>query len=443
MTEDKFTQYEAFAAREWPSDLGLWKNLLLGFIANMRLNIAAGAPETPMGEYMLDMFARIARARLEGKPLIMHPFNYGPELFYAMDLEPLMQEVFSVGLAPFHLNEPYIDLANQMGYGDNPTLCNAQRPLIATHLNGDAPKVDLLFYLSAPCNSLATTYQVYEHMTGIPTFTMDIPYWSHDPASPYYEEKTLDYMKAQYKDMIFWLEKQTHRSFNPDRFQETMARVNQCRGYIMEFNDLLKTVPCPVNSMESFSNYLTMVLAGGTEDSVRMTKWFRDYAAENVRNKKAGVPGEKLRIAWPYTHTFFDRDLFPWIEEKFKAVVIMDILGFYNIPPHDISTLEKCFDSLALGTLDFSMIHTCRGPAEFYIDYLLRFVEDYRIDCVIIPMQFACKHAYAITKIAAEAVRREADIPVLIFGCDPYDSREVPAEEIRGKIEEFITEIVL
>lgn len=443
MTEDKFTKYEQFAAQEWPSDLGLWKNLLLASIANTRLNLEIGANETPMGEYLIDMFARIAKARLEQKPIIMHPFNYGPELFYAMDLEPLMQEVFSVGLAPFHLNEPYIDMANQMGYGDNPTLCNAQRPLIATHMNGDAPIVDLLFYLSAPCNSLATTYQVYQHMTGVPTYTMDVPYWSYNSASKYYDEKTINYMKAQYQDMVSWLEQQTNRSFDQEKFQQTMKLVNQARENVMDFNDLLKSVPCPVTSMESFSNFLAMVLAGGTEDGVRLTKWFRDYAAENVKKGVAGVPGEKLRIAWPYTHTFFDRELFPWIEEKFNAVVIMDILGHYIVPPHDTSTLDKCFESLALGTLDFSMIHTCRGPAEFYIDYLLRFVEDYKIDCVIIPIQFACKHAYAITKIMAEAVQREAEIPVLVFGCDPYDSREVPQEEVRGKIEEFITEIVL
>lgn len=86
-----------------------------------------------------------------------------------------MQEVFSVGLAPFHMNEPYIDLANQMGYGDNPTVCNAQRPLIAAHKKGDIPKVDLLFFTSTPCNSLSTSYQVYEHMTGVPTFTLDPP----------------------------------------------------------------------------------------------------------------------------------------------------------------------------------------------------------------------------------------------------------------------------
>ena len=58
-------------------------------------------------------------------------------------------------------------------------------------------------------------------------------------------------------------------------------------------------------------------------------------------------------------------------------------------------------------------------------------------------MQFACKHAYSITRVAAEAVREQTGIPVLIFGCDPYDSREVTSETIREKISEFITQVVI
>jgi hypothetical protein len=121
----------------------------------------------------------------------------------------------------------------------------------------------------------------------------------------------------------------------------------------------------------------------------------------------------------------------------------MDILGYYPVLPHDVSTIEKCYESLAMGVLDFSMIGTCRGPAEYYTDFVLDYVKDYKIDCMIMPMQFACKHAYSITRVAAEAVREQLEIPSLIFGCDPYDSREVTSEEIRSKISEFLTQVVL
>jgi len=434
-----YNKYKKLGRGNWGKDLSMWKMMYMGILYQRK-----DEEFTTILELLFNIFLDLPKARKEGKTIIMHPFNYGPEIFHAMNLEPLMQELFSVGLAPLHLNETYIDFSNKIGFGDNPTLCNAQRPLIGSFMQGAAPIPDLLFFLSTPCNSLAMTYQVFENLAKIPAFNMDVPYWAYEQqASEFYDDKTVEYMVKQIKDLISWLEQESKQKLNYENFQQTMKNVNQAREYILEFNELLKTVPCPMPSQAGFGNYLAMVTRGGTDDAVKATKWLRDTAVENIKNGIAGVPDEKIRIAWPYTHVFFDADLLTWLEETFKAVVIMDLLGFYQVLPHDTSTIDKCYESLALGTLDFSMVGTCRGPIEYYIEFLLNYVKDYKIDCVIMPMQFACKHAYAMARVTSEVVREETGIPVLIFGCDPYDSREVTSEAIRTRISEFLTQIVL
>ncbi|MFX0027963.1 MAG: 2-hydroxyacyl-CoA dehydratase subunit D [Candidatus Hermodarchaeota archaeon] len=438
MDEETFQKYKKLGRGGWGKDLTLWKTMYMGFV-----NQNKDEEFTPFTELLLDVFLSIPRARKEGSPIIMHPFNCEPPLFHAMNITPLMQEIFSVGLAPTHLNEFYIDLTNKIGYGDNPTLCNAQRPLIGSYMQGAAPIPDLLFYVSTPCNSLAMNYQVFQELTKLPTFNMDIPYWNYEQSNEFYDEKTIEYMIAQTKDFKNWLEKETKQKIELDKLQQAMIWINEARNNVLEYNELLKTVPCPVPSISSFGNFFTMITRGGTYDAVKVTKWIRDTAAKNVKDGVAGVPGEKLRIAWPYTHVFFDQELLPWIENTFQSVVIMDLLGYYPVLPHDVSTIEKCYESLAKGTLDFSMIGSCRGPAEYYVDFVLNYVKEYKIDCVIIPMQFACKHAYLITRIAAEAVREQLGIPTLIFGCDPYDSREVTSETIRTRITDFLTQVVL
>ena len=438
MDDEVYMKYKKLGRGNWGKDLSMLKMMYMGL-----LNQRKDEETNPILEMLLDYFLKIPKARKEGKPIVMHPFNYGPELFYAMDLVPLMQETYSVGLAPLRLNEPYLDITNKIGYGDNPTLCNAQRPLIGSYIQGVAPIPDLLFFLSTPCNSLAMTYQVFEQLANIPTFNMDIPYWSYDQSSEFNDDQVIEYMINQIKELISWLEQQTKQKLNIEKLQETMRKVNQAREYILDFNELLKTVPCPVNSQAGFGNFLSMVSLGGTDEAIKSTKWLRDSALDNVKKGIAGVPDEKIRIAWPYTHIFFDGDLLEWLENTFRAVVIMDLLGFYQVLPHEVSTTEQCYESLAKGALDFSMIGTCRGPVEFYIDFLLNYVRDYKIDCVIMPMQFACKHAYAMARISTEAVREETGVPVFIFGCDPYDSREVTSEAIRGKIFDFLTQVVL
>ncbi|MFX0081671.1 MAG: 2-hydroxyacyl-CoA dehydratase [Candidatus Hodarchaeota archaeon] len=438
MDTETYLKYKKLSRGNWGKDLSMLKMMYVGLLNQMKDEVL-----TPINEMLLNYFLAIPKARKEGKTFIMHPFNYGPEIFYSMNLVPLMQETYSVGLAPLHLNEPYIDLANKIGYGDNPTLCNAQRPLIGSYMQGVAPIPDLLFFLSTPCNSLAMTYQVFEQLANIPTFKIDIPYWTYGKVGEFNDDKVIDYTINQTKDLILWLEQKTKQKLNLKNLQETMIKVNQARQYILEFNELLKAVPCPVNSQASTGNFLSMVGCGGTDEAVKSTKWLRDNAAENVKNGVGGIPDEKIRIAWPYTHIFFDGNLLTWLEKTFQAVVIMDILGFYQVLPHDVSTIEKCYESLAKGTLDFSMIGTCRGPIEYYIDFLINYVKDYKIDCVIMPMQFACKHAYSMARVSIEAVREETEVPIYVFGCDPYDSREVTSESIRGGISNFITQVVI
>lgn len=433
-----YDEYKKKGRGSWGKDLKIWKTMYNAF-----LNAAKEEEINPFTEILLDIFLSIPKARKEGNPIIMHPFNYEPELLLTMNLTPLMQEIISVGLAPFHLNEPYIDFTKQVGYGDNPTICNAQRPFIALLMQGAAPIPDLLIYTATPCNSLTMTYQVMQNLTKIPSFSIDIPYWSYNSANEYYDNKTIDYVINQSKNIITWIENNTQQKFDEIKFQQTMTSLNQAREYVLEFNELLKAVPCPVPSITGFGNFFTMVTRGGSPEAVKTTKWFRDTAAENVKNGVGGIPDEKLRIAWPYTHVFFDQELFPWMEQTFNAVVIMDLLGHYKVLPHDVSTIENCFRSLAKGMLDASMVGTLRGPIEYYLSYLLNYVKDYKIDAVIFPVHFACKHVYAMARVASEAIREETGVPSLIFGCDSYDSREVTSGEIRSKISEFLTQIVM
>lgn len=438
MDPELFKEYKKLGRGNWGEDLAIWKVMYTAFLSPLR-NVEL----TPFNEMLLNIFLDLLKARKEGKPVIMHPFNYEPELFFAMNLAPLMQEIISVGLAPFHMNQPYIDFANKVGYGDNPTICNAQRPFISLAIQRAAPIPDLLFYLSAPCNSLSMSYQVYQNLTRIPSFNIDIAYWAYNRENDYYDEKTVDYMINQSKNCINWMENKTKLKFDLENFQQTMDWCNQARGYVLEFNELLKAVPCPVTSQTGFGNFMTMVTRGGALDAVKTTKWMRDIAAENVKNGIGGVPDEKIRIAWPYTHVFFDPTLLTWIENTFNAVVIMDLLGHYKVLPHDTSTIENCFQSLAKGTLDASMVGKCRGPIEYYIEYMINFIKDYKIDCAIFPMHFACKHVSLMGQVTSEAIKEEIGIPTLIFGCDSYDSREVTSEAIKGKISDFITQVVI
>ena len=173
MDEELYKKYSKLGRGNWGKDFTLLRTMYFGYLQLMK-----DEDFTPVVELTLNVYLDLLNARRKTAPIIMYPFNYGPELFHAMEIAPIMQEMFSVGLAPSHLNEFYLDFTNKIGYGDNPTLCNAQRPLIGSLMEDAAPIPDLLFFLSTPCNSLAITYQVFEHLTSVPTYNVDIPYWA-------------------------------------------------------------------------------------------------------------------------------------------------------------------------------------------------------------------------------------------------------------------------
>ena len=164
MSKELLEKYTKLGRGSWGKDLAIWKTMYKGFLGMAKsergfLNAGESEGLNPFIEMLLNAFLEIPKARKEGIPVILHPFNYEPELFFAMNLAPMLQEILSVGLAFVHMNEPYIDYINKIGYGDNPTICNAQRPFISMVMQEAAPIPDLLFYLSTPCNSLLASYQ--------------------------------------------------------------------------------------------------------------------------------------------------------------------------------------------------------------------------------------------------------------------------------------------
>lgn len=85
MEANRFKKYEEISTREWPADLGTWEKLFLANVAMHKGNAALGMPYTPIPELILDMFARIGRARAGNEAIIMYPFNYQPASFMRWD----------------------------------------------------------------------------------------------------------------------------------------------------------------------------------------------------------------------------------------------------------------------------------------------------------------------------------------------------------------------
>ena len=386
------------------------------------------------------------KAEAEGKTKLMYNFCIPPELIYALDAYPMCQEVGSVALSIVgRQHVKYIDLAEANGISQEQ--CNAQKVWIGAIMANEVAKPDGIVYASQPCDSTNILYQVIQNWYKIPTYTLDVPYWAHNPESKYYDERTVPYFAKQIQGVFPWAEKNFGLKYDPEKLKQVMALSNKARETTLEINELMTAVPAPLPSMTTFTTYMTLTTSAGTQDCVDYCQWTRDKAADLVKRKTGSLwemyeKEEKFRVVWIYIPIFWELLLYDWMERKFGAVTVMDLMGYNLAQPTDLSSEDSIFEGLAKTVLDIPMGAQSRGPAEYYLDYLFHIVKKYKADCAIYGGHMGCKHSWGIANLLKEELYKQTGIPTLLFEVDTLDPRKVDDKVIREKIKTFFTELM-
>ncbi len=388
-------------------------------------------------------------AEEKGTPIAMYNFCVPPELFYAGGVYPLCQEVGSIALtlanSTVHMN--YIDKAEESGLQREQ--CNAQKIWIGAMLQNEAPKPDFMVYASQPCDSTNILYQVMSKFYDVPTFTYDIPYYHYDEKNEFYDERVTPYCADQVRDIVKFIELHGKTEITLEKLKETIGYSNEARNYALETMELLKHKPNPLPSLAPVIMYLTLMVASGIPEAIHYAKWCRDtandrikrgvgYISENYRKKE-----EKYRCFWVYIPIFFDPMMFTWMEQKFQVTTVLDMLGFQQMQPVDLSSEDKMYEGLAHAIMEMPMARQSRGPMEYYLDDVVRIVKDYDIDFCIWAGHIGCKHSFAIAALMRRLIEEKTGVPTMIFELDSMDSRNVNSKTIKKKITDFMNDIIL
>lgn len=388
----------------------------------------------------------VYRAEADGQKKIMYNFCIPPEIIYALNAYPLCQEVASVALSVVgkqHMQ--YIDFAEENGI--SPEQCNAQKVWIGAMMKNEAPKPDGVVYASQPCDSTNILYQVIQNWYKVPTYTLDVPYWHFDETNKFYDERTLPYFTEQVKGIIPWAEQNLGLTLDTDRLKQVMALSNKAREYTLDINELMTAVPAPLPSMTTFSTYMTLTTSAGTQECLDYIKWTRDKAADMVKRKTSPLQEmyqteEKFRVVWIYIPIFWELLMYDWMERKFGAVTVMDLMGYNLAQPVDTSSEDTIYEGLAKTILNIPMGDQSRGPVEYYLDYLLSLVKKYKADCAIYGGHLGCKHSWGVANLLKEELYKQTGIPTLLFEVDTLDPRKISSKVVRDKIKTFFTEVL-
>jgi hypothetical protein len=94
------------------------------------------------------------------------------------------------------------------------------------------------------------------------------------------------------------------------------------------------------------------------------------------------------------------------------------------------------------GVFDTPMVRQAIGPADGFVNDLVRIVRDYRIDVVVWPGHMGHKESLAAVGIMRETCR-ELGVPFLDLRVDIFDKRYTTPDEIKEKFSRFFSGLAL
>jgi len=384
-----------------------------------------------MTKRYVDHHNEIIRCVEEGKPFIASYFASAPEIYAAMDIPwyTFLTPAFTGALFP--TMEGDIDGSERFFGKDYCTILRIAGYYIAEDL---APLPTAIIALLHPCDGTTMLHQVMalsENWRNVPMFGCDPPYWE--------DERSIGYYAGELKRMASFITEHTGHKLDIDRLREVIEESNKEYELWQEYNELRRAVPCP-HGYGIGMNVFGVVENLFVGDPVG-TAWLRQLIAEAeklVREKSGKVENERIRLLWfDVVSLGSSFDLFPWLEQEWGAVIVMDMFGYTPYTAIDTSSEDSMFRGLAKRALcDVPMVRQARGVADNFASDIQRIVKDYKIDCVIWPGHMGHKDGSANVGIMREACR-EIEVPFVHIGMDLFDKRYTTLDELKDKFSQF------
>ncbi len=385
-------------------------------------------------ELLADYYQAIYKAKEEGKPLAWINFGVPSELFYAMDIVPVVVDVFTGMLASTGKATKYIDIA-EAHVPDY--ICSNNKTFLGAVLSGDVPIPDVFVHPSNPCDSNLATYPVLAEYFNFPYFCIDMPYFKTALSAPFVADEL--------RKLVSLLEEITERKLDIDKLKQAMEYSNTAHEYILKSNELRQAVPCPYSSLESISEYGIVLSLAGTPQLADYCKRRYEHTKEKVTRGEGHLSKdqEKLRLVWIYGAPTFDMTILMWLEKEYGAVSVANMNNNFIMKPiTDISNYDKILLGLAEKVTLLPMTRECGGPWENWLDATMDLLKRYKADAAIFAGHVACKSNWAVMKLVKDKLHDELGIPTLTLEMDLFDPRITSSDSIKAQFDKFFTTVL-
>lgn len=381
-------------------------------------------------------YERVLRAKEEGRPIGWQQLTVFPELFHAFDILNVCPEELPkyAGIYDWEIVCKVLDKSKEFV---SDYVCSLNRFMVAAVIEGLVPPPDLIIHASQPCDAGLSTYSAVASYMDIPIFSFDIPYWD--------DERAVNYVTDQVEECVGFLEDVTGKKLNYDKLREVVEFSIKAQFYRNALYELEKNRPCPIGGKLLHRMQQAWRELCGLPGLVDYFRTIYEFALQNVKEGRGFLRNERIRLAYIYVQHGIFGDLIDWMEDTYQANIVMDYMTCdadkFELPS-DLPTPRAIYRFLAKKLLNSPMGMQSRGPARYYFDDIVKKCREFRVDAAIFPGHIGCKQTWALASLLKDILQDELSIPVLIFEYDLCDPRVSTKEEVREKLETFLSTLI-
>jgi benzoyl-CoA reductase/2-hydroxyglutaryl-CoA dehydratase subunit BcrC/BadD/HgdB len=402
-----------------------------------RLHMAVGGLKKKPGlmrsgvgylQLVSDYIDAVASAPKDGKLVVIHGTQMPTEIFYAMDIVPLFNELYSVVLTM--MGAPVRALYDLSAANGLPTeMCAFNKSMDGLILAGVSPKFDLAAWHGSSCDSTPWCLQNVAKTQSIPTFFMDRPY-------KIFHEHTVAYWKKQHEELIAFLETHSGKKMDYDRLKEAVDLSYRTTRLCLEIDGLSDVVPTPMSCEAAFGPFLAARQFGGHPKAVEYLEGLRDELKERVANGVQAANPERFRYIFDVSCPYFDMGLLELAQRKYGAVVVADHIARWRGTGEWMTDPDDPVGNLA-NKQQFNLGNENYQPGVEWRDQVLALAQKTRADAAIFWNNIGCRTGASMNRILKDNLERKLGIPSLVVDCDILDPTYTPRPVIEEQMDAF------
>lgn len=358
------------------------------------------------------------------------------EFLHAMDVIPIYPENHAAMCATQKMAVELEQAAEAKGYSMD--LCSYARTDFGQIYTGKSPimglpEPDFLFACNNICSTVIKWYEVVSRIYKVPLFVMDMPFLHEGP-----QEHILEYVVAQMKEFIGFLEERTGRRFDPERFLDVLQKTVEATRLWGEILDTCTHVPAPMTCFDAFMHMAPIVTLRGTQECIDYYVVLRDELLRRIEQGIWAIPEERHRLLWDNLPIWFNvKGLSEWLATRNTSLVAATYTSSWSAIIYAPEELEKLDDVLREMARAY-LTPYINNNFSSRVETLKGMLATYRADGFLMHSDRSCKPYSLGQYVIRDIVMRETGIPGLVLEADHNDPRYYAEGPIYNRLEAFL-----